>query len=227
MSSKLDKTVVEKALLTLGLSGGAIRVYMFLLGSGRVSVKVIADGLAMPRPSVYDYLRELRELDMVNYLEVDNKKLVASEGGEQLLGLLKNKEREIAASAKKIENILPEIGSLPGGTEPRVKFHPGPNGPLRVLTNILMSGEKEVFALWSKNELEKRVTQDELSYFTDSLKRRNIKLNKKETGKINMSYFIYGNRVSFISSLDEGIAFTIRSQDLAKLKRREWEDMGR
>lgn len=243
MSAKFDKSVVVNALNQLGLGGAAIRVYLYLLGVERVTVKKIADDLEMPRPSVYDQLKALRALDLINYLDVDNKKLVAAEPGEQLLRIVKAKAKELEKNSKQLEEIIPTLARLSGDAEPRVKFHPGKDGHNRVLGNALLSGEKEILVVWPYHSMTERIGEAELADFSYEREKRGIKVKSiwshegdiktikerkfpNEKTKVapkglswHMGYLIYGNRVSFISSSKENYAFTINSPEYSELMR--------
>lgn len=236
---------MEKILQSLGLSGGAIRVFSVLVESKEASAKRLADLSGIARTSVYDYLSELKKLGLVVELDIENKKVFRPDDPNNLLVLIEKRKKDILESEKELKKNLPKLSESLSSGEPKIKFYTGDDSLSAVLAEVLRSGVKEVLFLWPFSEMTSRIGEQELSDFTYrrvnegiavrsiypfgtkhalQLKNEKTKVAQKDC-KWDMGAVIFGNKVAFISSRKESYAFVVNSKDFADLQRTLFEQI--
>lgn len=244
--------MLQNILKNIGLSETTSRVYLRLLELGTTSARQLAENLNIPRPSIYDNLKTLIKLGLVIEQEQDNKKLFQADDVKNLSHLVKDKIANLQQQEKEIKKILPTINAQANYLEPKIKFHHGPEGIRHALNDLFWYDNIETLCIWPISEMievlgknyllennRKRIRQkisiravwpqDKVVNFkqypflgVEKEFFREIRMAPKNM-TWDMGYWLYADKVVFISSRKEGFGFTVHSKDFAALMKSQFE----
>lgn len=244
--------MLTKILEEIGLSENSIRVYMRLLEGESFSARQLAENLNIPRPSVYDNLKILINKGLAVEHDEENKKIFTAADVKNLPQLLKSKRETLEKFETEIKKILPLLNKQTKNIEPKIKFYSGAEGIRQVLRDMLWYENIETLTMWPISEMVEILGKDYLADLNRKRIRQNISIkgiwpenkavNLKEypflgVGKKhlrelrlapksmlwNMSYWLYEDKVAFISSRQESFGFVISSKDFSELIRTQFE----
>jgi len=148
--------------------------------------------------------------------------------------------------------MLPTLSKQTKNIEPKIKFYSGAEGVKQVLRDMLWYKNIETLTMWPMSEMVEILDKEYLADLNRKRIRRNISIkgiwpeskavNLKEypflgVGKKhlrelriapknmrwNMSYWLYEDKVAFISSRQEGFGFVVHSKDFSDLIRTQFE----
>lgn len=146
----MDLNIFKK----LGFSDKNARIYLTLIGLGPSSVRVLAKKTSLNRGSVYDGLKWLKEIGVVDYFEKESKQFFVAEDPEKLYTLVQKQTDELQEVNKKMKDIVQELKSVHdhGGQRPVARYYE--KGEIRkILEQVLEVCEKNT-------ELSYRVYSD-------------------------------------------------------------------
>lgn len=225
---------LEKFLQSLGLNDKEQKVYVSLLKMGDALVSGIAKRAGTKRTTTYHILENLIERGLVSsYQERGTRRFVA-ETPSRMKGIL---EGQISA----LEKYLPQLQSFYNLAKPelKIKLFEGQEGVRQVSEDILNCKKKIVCSLgsiedvkgslgrsirfarrraagkiFSKNlRMKSEISLDYIKKQTEEL--REVRFLPSEIEFPGM-IFIYDNKISFISSEEEGGGFIIESEDFSR-----------
>lgn len=238
MKSKLD---IDEVLRTIDVPASAWRVYKSLLKEGEVLPSTLSKSLNMPRASVYDQLRYLKDRGLVVDKDIDNKSFYSVAPLEDIESILEE-------NIKHNQNILRDFKlaksdlKLKDTNQAKIRFFETRESIERSLYNMLFSRNKIIYSLWPYDEMLKVLSSKKLEDLNNERVARGIKLkviwpssakkNKNHIWQNNdklidrkylasgkdfeMGYIICDNKVIFISSDSEGYAFIVDSEEFAR-----------
>ncbi len=245
-------SLLKKTFEELGLSAATHDVYMQLMEKGSRSAKQIADGLAIPRTSVYDHLKLLIQKGLVIEEHREGKKCFAIDDPQNLPKLIDGHIDSLKAERDHIIDILPSLLKNPTSLDPKIRFYSGIEGVRHVLNDFKWQRNAKTMAMWPMSEMVALLGKE----FFNDLNRRRIKQNVYVQGiwphdkgidtrdnpfigtgpeflrelrvapkdmTWNIGYWIYGDKVAFISSQKEAFGFTIHSKDFSQLMKLQFE----
>lgn len=244
--------MLQKMFTELGLSPTTEQIYERLLRYGPASARQLAENLGIPRPSIYDHTKILLEKDLITELERDSIKVFAVGDYQNLPNLLEKKIEELEAGKIALQELLPNIAVQTEHLEPRVKFYAGTEGVKQVLNDMLWHNNTDTLTMWPSKEMMRVLGPEYLKNLNRKRILRNIsirgiwprsgglsfkdypfmgvgggflrELREAPVGMSwNMSYWLYGDKVAFISSKGETFGFVVQSQDFAGLLRAQFE----
>ncbi len=230
----------------------AQKIFTELLERGPATARTLAEHIGIPRPSVYDNVKILIKMDLVSERDEENKKVFYIDDLENIPDLVQDKIDTLQSEKKKIEHLLPSLSKQTTFNEPKVKFYSGREGVKQVLNNILWHKNIETIIMWPMSEMLKVLGKDYLAEMNKIRIKNNIsirgiwpkdkKVNFKENPFVgvgeghlrelryapkgmtwNMGYWMYGDKVGFLSSRKEGFGFVVQSKDFAELLRVQFE----
>jgi sugar-specific transcriptional regulator TrmB len=243
--------MIQKVLKELGLSDNAIQIYLKLAELGFSSARQLAESLGLPRATVYDNLKILSQNGLVAEKEEDAKKLFGIDDPKNLEHLLNTKIEGLKKASAEIKKWLPKLNAG-SALEPKIKFYSGIRGIKQVLSNLLWYEDIETLTMWPISEMveilgveylenlnRRRIKQgisirgiwpaDKTVNFKDypylgvgKGHLRQLRL-APEGVSWDMSYWLYADKVAFISSKAESYGFVINSRDFANLIRAQFE----
>ncbi len=131
----------------IGLTENESKVYLALLRLGSATAGEITEKSGVHRRNVYDAIERLKEKQLVNALTQNNKKYFHPSDPEELINILKNKE-------KSIETIIPDLKKLHENpdTKPVVQVFYGDEG-LKYIMDMQTQDNHEIFVLASKDSV--------------------------------------------------------------------------
>lgn len=252
MSSKIDNHMLQHVLKELGLPAPTYNVYNHLLEKGPASARQLAEHLAIPRPSVYDYLRILIQAGLVVETIQDNKKLFSVDDVKIIPQLIEDKIDSLGKEKKLLEKILPELTSKTTSLEPKIRVFSGVDGVKQVLRDMLWHSNIETLTMWPVTEMVELLGKEYMAELNRKRIRHNIsirgvwprhkparlkefpflgvgKRHLRETRLApkgmdwNMSYWLYADKVAFISSRQETFGFVVHSRDFVSLIKSQFE----
>lgn len=244
--------MLQEMFAELGLSPTTEQIYERLLRYGPASARQLAENLGIPRPSVYDHTKTLLEKDLVTELERNSIKVFAVSDYQKLPQLLERKIEELEAGKTALKELLPNIAIQTEHLEPRVKFYTGTEGVKQVLNDMLWHSNTDTLTMWPSQEMMNVLGPEYLKNLNRKRILRNISIRgiwPRNSGlsfkdypfmgvgkgflrelreappgmSWNMSYWLYGDKVAFISSKGETFGFVVQSQDFVGLLRTQFE----
>lgn len=243
--------MIYKILKEAGIPEIASLIYEELL-TGPSSARQLAEKLNIPRPSVYDNLKLLMKNGLVVERHEENKKIFGVDDIKNLPHLFQSKIERLKKHADELEELLPTLTKQAKSFEPKIKFYAGPEGIKQVLSNLLWYNNIETLTMWPISEMaeilgkeylinlnRRRIRQgisirgiwpqDKTVKFKDypflgvgKGHLRELRLAPKEM-TWQMSYWLYADKVAFISSKKELFGFVVHSHDFATLIKAQFE----
>ncbi len=236
----------------LGLSSTSEVLYERLLRYGPASARQLAENINIPRPSVYDHLKILQEHDLVTELNEGSKKIFSATDYRNLPRLLEQKIELLESGKSTLLDFLPNIAASTPHAEPKIKFYSGVLGVKKVLNEMLWHNNTDTLTMWPSKEMMELLGPEYLEALNRKRIKRNISVRgiwPKDGGvslkdypfmgvgggflrelriapnHMNwaMSYWLYGDKVAFISSREEVFGFVVHSADFSKLLRVQFE----
>lgn len=237
----------------LGLSQLSEQVFNELVRGGAMSAKSLSVKLGIPRPSVYDHLKILIEHGVVSEKTEDGKKIFFIDDLRTLNDLLSDKISSLQAEKKKFEIELPSLLKKTSFVEPKVKFYTGKEGVKQVLNAIMLNEHIDTELMWPMSEMMKVLGHEYLEELNRKRIQRNINLRviwpadkRLDTKKYpylasgddhlrelrfapkgttwDMGYWMYEDKVAFLSSTKEGFGFVVQSKEFAHLMKIQFEE---
>lgn len=236
---------LEKVLSSLDIAPIAQKIYIELLKDKSLSARMLAEILDIPRPSIYDHIRSLKKKNLILEKRQDGKMFFVANDPNRISELLDQKEEEFGQAKKIFKNILPKIKSSSPTLEPKIQFFSGIEGIKSIQNDILWARNSETYTLWPTQKIIDLVGPEYLAWHNRRRKEENIsvkvlrqgpKMNIKkypflkegseflrttkylpnDTG-IQMSYWIYGDKVAFFDASPELYGFIVSSKSFAHL----------
>ncbi len=229
-------------------------VYERLLENGPSSARRIAENLNLPRPSVYDNLKVLIGLDLVSEREEGGKKVFQASDTKNLTRLISEKIFDLQKKEKEIKNLVANWPAKNKNIEPQIKFYPGVEGVKKILKDMLWYENIETLTMWPIKDMVEILGQQYLWDLNRRRIRQKISIRgiwpRDKTVDIksypflgvgtghlrqlrlapkgmtwNMSYWLYADKVVFISSQAESFGFMVNSRDFVELIKVQFEQI--
>jgi len=236
----------------LGLSLLTQRVFSDLIEKGASTARQLAERLDIPRTSVYDHIKILIANGLVTEKNLENKKVFAIDNISRVQDLVQEKIESLEAEKKEFEKSLPLLLEKTNFIEPQIKFYSGKEGMKQVMNHIMQNRNIETLLMWPMSEMMKVFGSKYLEEVNIKRIRRSISLkaiwprDKKLESKDypflgvgekhlrelrfapdamtwNMGYWMYDDKVAFLSSEKEGFGFVVHSRDFANLIKIQFE----
>lgn len=246
--------MLDTSLKELGFNHNTRIIYMRLLESGPSTASKLAGDLGIPRSTIYDKIKILITNGLVVELMEENKKTFLAEDVKNISLLLKNRIELLKKQEKAVKRILPELLYQGQPVEPKIKFYNGVEGIKQVLSDLLWYEEIETYTMWPISEMVEVLGKEYLENLNRRRIRHKISItgiwprNKKvdfvnhpylgvgkghlrnlrlapENMTWDMSYWLYDDKVAFISSKKEMFGFVIHSRDFAQLIKSQFEQI--
>ncbi|MEW6407526.1 MAG: helix-turn-helix domain-containing protein [Patescibacteria group bacterium] len=180
------------------------------------------------------------------------KKLFSVDDIKNLPQLVRSKIETLKQEEEKIKKLLPGLSAKIKTVEPKIKFYSGPEGIKQVLKDMLWYKNIETLTMWPISEMVEILGKEYLENLNRRRIRQNISIRgiwprdravdlknhpylgigKGHLRKLRfapkgmtwqMSYWLYADKVAFISSRLESFGFVIHSRDFAELLKAQFE----
>ncbi len=247
--------MINTLLSKLGFSDEEIKTYLFALESGEQTAGFLAQRLGLPRPSVYGFLKKLAESGLVTQSVKNGIKTFTAAPAEKIGMIFDQKMDELKDDKKRFEMILPELVKNSGKMlSPRFQLFEGKENVKNAIKDTLLYRNLETESYWPIKTMIEILGVDFFKYFNKERIKRNmyvraiwperqkvdikmnpylgigddflreIRLAPKEID-FEMGYWIYDNKVSFISSRKESFGFIIESREFAEMMRSQFNNI--
>ncbi|MFA6463551.1 MAG: helix-turn-helix domain-containing protein [Candidatus Paceibacterota bacterium] len=246
--------MLTKIFKELGLSGITERVFNNLVEKGPSTARQLADRVAIPRPSVYDHLKILIEKGLVMERSEEGKKVFSIDNVLNIEELLNDKIKSLQTEKEQFKLSLPSLMKKTSFIEPQIKFYSGKEGVKQVINHIMLNRNIETILMWPMSEMMKVLGDEYLKELNIKRVQRNIHLRViwpkdkvLDTKKYpylgsgeehlrdlriapkgmtwDMGYWMYEDRVIFLSSEKEGFGFVVHSKDFASLIKVQFDEI--
>lgn len=244
--------MLDETLANLGLRDEESKTFLFLLENGPQTAGNLAKKTGLSRPSLYGFLRKLQNLELVTESQKNGTKIFAASSGERVSRIFDDRIQSLEKGKQSVEKAYRELIGSGITVSPKFQLFEGKEGLRHVLKDMLLYRDIETKAYWpiksmieilSENffkELNKERIQRGL--YTRAIwpqgqavdirkhpylgagKRflREIRLAPKDIA-FSMGYWIYGDKVAFISSKKEAFGFIIESKELVEMLSTQFE----
>lgn len=238
----------------LGLSEITQKIFNDLIVNGATTASKLADRVGIPRSSVYDHLKILIKNGLVTERKEEYKKVFQIDDVRNIQEILNDKIKALEVEKKQFELSLPSLLQKVAFVEPQIKFYSGKGGMKQVMNHIMLNRNIETILFWPMSEMMKVLGPEYLKELNEKRVKRNIflraiwpkdkTLNTKKYPYLkggeetlrdlrfapkgmtwNMGYWLYEDRVAFLSSEKEGFGFVVQSKDFANLIKLQFEEM--
>lgn len=245
-------TLLKKTFEELGLNPITYTVYSELLQKGACSARQLAEWMGIPRTSVYDHLRLLIQKGLVVERFDENKRIFSIDDPKNLPKLIDEEIESLKNERERVISILPSLLQKSNAIEPKIKFYSGVEGVRHVLNDFKWQKNIETVAFWPIKEMIGLLGREffddlnrrriEHNIHIRGIWPKNTTINIKQhpfmgTGpeflreireapgfmKWDMGYWIYEDKVAFISSQKEAFGFVIHSKEFAKMMLTQFE----
>jgi sugar-specific transcriptional regulator TrmB len=128
----------------LGFSEKSAQIYLTLVSLGPASVRILAKKTKINRGSIYEALKWLKEVGLVDYYEKESKQFFVAENPDKIYDLLQERSDELQEIEKKMKDVVQELKSIhdQGGARPVARYYE--KGEIRkILENVLEICEKD------------------------------------------------------------------------------------
>ncbi len=244
-----------EVLSRLGFSDPEVRTYLFVLENGEQTAGTLAQRLGFPRASLYGFLEKLSKSGLIIESMKNGVKIFTAAPAEKITLMFDQKIDDWKNEKKKFEEILPNLKKGIGNTlAPKFQLFEGKDGiqnaykdaylysnletetywPMQAMIDILgpsflryfnkerIKRNIHVRAIWPQNQLVSIKKHPYLAAGEDFL--RETRVAPKEID-FDMGYWIYGNKVMFISSRKESFAFIIESAEFAVMTKSQFDNI--
>lgn len=246
--------MLEKIFDALGLEIEEAKVYAFLVENGPLTAGSLARKIGMPRSSVYGFLKELKDNDLVAETLRRGIKTFAAENPEKVNLLFRQRQETLAENQELFKTLIPSLTPKQANKiiAPKVQLFEGAEGLQGALKDMLLYYDMETLALWPIQSMVDILSPDFFRYLNKERIKNNLYTRAiwPQTKSVNvaaypylgvgekfkreirtapagvdfsMGYWIYGNRVVFISSRKESFGFIIESEEMVEMLKSQFE----
>jgi len=238
--------MIEKTLEKLGLRDEEIKTFIFLLENGEQTAGNLAKKTGLSRPSLYGFLKKLQKKGLVIESLKNGVKTFQTSSKEKIQAVLDEQIKGLEKGKSDIEKVFAEIGKGALATSPKFQFFEGKDGVQHVLKDLLLYRNIETKTYWPIKAMIEILSEDFFVDLNKERIKRNIytKAIWPESQKVDikkhpylgvgeeflreiriapkevdfsMGYWIYENKVAFISSKKECFGFIIESKEFTEM----------
>ena len=243
---------MEKALSRLGLKDQETKVFLFLLENGEQTAGNLAKKTGLSRPSLYGFVRKLQKLGIVIESQKNGIKTFLPGSKEKVTAILEEEIKQLEKGKSDIEKIFEQVQVGGLTTSPKFLLFEGREGLQNLLKDVLLYRDIQTMSYWPIKSILDIVTPEYFKNQTTERMKRGIYVRaiwpqnqavdiKKYTfmgggGKFlretrlapkeiafSMGYWIYANKVAFISSKKEAFGFIVESAEFVEMLSSQFE----
>ncbi len=239
--------MIDKKLALLGIKADETKVFLFLIESGTQTAGNIAKKTGLPRPSLYLYLKNLQEKGLILQSLKDGIKIFTIAPQEKINLIFDEKIKEITSTKESLQKIFIETQKgLKTNTVPRFQIFEGKEEIKNIPRDLLLYRNIKGKCYWPTKLMLKTLGEDFFEEFNKERVRREIYIDAiwpqsqlvdvktypfmgtggKFLREIRIApkeidfqtgYWIYENKVSFVSSHKDNFGFIIESKEFADM----------
>jgi sugar-specific transcriptional regulator TrmB len=186
---------IELELKKLGLKDKEVKVYLAGLELGPNSIKNIAEKVKIPRPTVYEIVKKLKEKELFVETKKKKKRLFVAQSPSQILRILKIKKREIEEKEREFARIVAILEAKYSREKEGIRIFRGKEGKKAIVEIIALSPASEILIV---NPEINPISQKEREKIYQSIKKRlgKIKVQEIKIPSLKGSLIVF-DKVSF------------------------------
>jgi sugar-specific transcriptional regulator TrmB len=189
---------IELELKKLGLKEKEVKVYLAGLELGPNSIKNIAEKVKIPRPTVYEIVKKLKEKELFVETKKGKKRVFVAQSPSQILRFLKIKKREIEEKEREFTRIVSILEAKYSREKEGIRIFQGKEGKKAIIEILSLSPTPEILIV---NPEINPISQRERKKIYQSIKKRlgQIKVKKANIPGLNGSLIIF-DKIAFFPS---------------------------
>lgn len=243
---------MEKALTRLGLKDQEIKVFLFLLENGEQTAGNLAKKTGLSRPSLYGFVRNLQKLGIVTESQKNGIKTFIASSKDKVIFILEKQISELEKGKHDIVKIFEQIKQGGITTNPKFQLFEGKEGVRNILRDVLLYRDIQTMSYWPIKSIIENLSEEYFKNLNvERVKQkiyvraiwpetqivnikklpfmgggngffREIRIAPKEIA-FSMGYWIYENKVAFISSKKESFGFIVESKEFVEMLTSQFE----
>ncbi len=250
-----NSLMIDKKLQAIGLKEDETKTFIFLLENPFQTAGNIAKKTGLSRPSLYGYLKNLQEKGLVTQSQKDGVKVFSTASQDKINIIFDEHLKEITNAKNAVIEAFTEIqkGNKPTST-PRLQLFEGKKEMQHITRDLLLYRNIHAKSYWPIKLMLEVVGEDFFKEFNKQRVKNNIYIDAiwPEKQKIDMNkfpfmgtggdflreirvapkeidfsmgYWIYADKVSFISSQKDNFGFIIESKEFADMLASQFDVM--
>jgi sugar-specific transcriptional regulator TrmB len=247
--------MIDKKLQAIGLKEDETKTFIYLLENPGQTAGVIAKKTGLSRPSLYGYLKNLQEKGLITESQKDGVKVFSTVPEEKINIIFDEYIHEISSAKNAVARAFTEIkkGNKPM-TTPKLQLFEGRKEMQHITKELLLYKNIKAKSYWPIKLMLEVLGEDFFKEFNKERIKRGIQIEAiwpenqaidmkkypfmgsggdflRETRiapkeiDFHMGYWIYENKVSFISSSRDNFGFIIESQEFADMLTSQFDVM--
>ena len=237
---------MEEILKEFNLRDEEIKTFICLLENGELTVGILAKKTGISRPSLYGFIDKLKNNGLVQESQRNGVKTFSVQPKETIEKIFEEKIQYIQKGKESIIELYNNIAIGSIYTNPRFRLFEGKDGLKQILKDMVLYRDIETKAYWPARAMIDILSEVFFKDLNEERVRQKIRTQviwpeseKIDTGQypylnaskdllrevriapfevsFSMGYWIYGNKVAFISSKKENFGFIIESKELVDM----------
>lgn len=239
--------MLDKSLEKLGVRDEEAKAFIFLIENGEQTVGNLAKKTGISRPSLYGFLKKLQEKGLVVQSQKNGVKTFLVSTEEKINSVIEDQVKELENTRLDLKKAFLDItkGNTPKSS-PKLQIFEGRKEAQLIVKDILLYKNIKVKSYWPIKPMLEVLGEDFFKQFNkDRIKRniyikaiwpenqkvdvmkypfmgaggeflREIRIAPKEID-FSMGYWIYGNKVLFVSSKKDNFSFILECKEFAEM----------
>jgi HTH-type transcriptional regulator, sugar sensing transcriptional regulator len=244
--------MIESMLKVLGIKDDEAKAFIFLLENGPQTAGILSKKTGLSRPSLYGFLYKLQKMELVVESQKNGVKTFIAIPKEKMKSIFDERIKELEEAKFSVEKIYTDIIRGVATISPKIQFFEGKEGVKLVLKDMLLYRNIETKAYWPIKAMIEILSEDFFKNLNkERIKRkintravwpksqmvevkkhpylgvgekflREIRVAPKDVDFL-MGYWIYENKIAFISSKKEAFGFIMESKEFAEMLSSQFE----
>ena len=243
--------MIETKLKILGLKDDEIKTLLFLLTEGPAGAGTIAKKLQLGRPSLYGYLKNLIEKGLVTQSTKNGIKIFSPAPQDTFDLVFENRIQKLKEAKHKIADLFEDLQNKKNWSRPKLQIFEGKEEMRNLAKDFLLYRNTHTQSYWPIKSMIKVLGEEFFRDFNIERVKRNIwvdaiwpeneiinidthpfmgageeflrEIRKAPSGiHFSMGYWIYENKVAFISSEKSNFGFIVENEEFAQMLRSQF-----
>ena len=244
--------MIDTTLEKLGLRDEEIKTFIYLLENGEQTVGNLAKKTGLSRPSLYGFLKKLQTRGLVIESQKNSVKTFSASRQDKVKALLEERIRELEKGKNEIEKVFSEMQKGGISINPKFQLFEGKEGLRNILRDVLLYRDIQTMSYWPIKSIIETVSAEFFKKLNVERIKQRIYVRaiwpqnqmidiKKQTFMgggtkfyretriappqiaFSMGYWIYGNKVAFLSSKKEAFGFIVESKEFVEMLTSQFE----
>jgi len=245
--------MLNRSLKLLGFGELETTVYASLLKSGPTTAGMLSKRTGIRRTTLYGSLSRLAASGLISEITIENVKEFCAASPAKISLLLAEQAKAFEEEREYLKEIVPKLSfKNTSHTRPKLELFEGKEAMQTILKDMLLYYNLDTVALWPIELMQDVLSPEFFRYFnrerilnnlyTRAIWSSETKINFKKYPWLGvgesfkreiriapvgidfpMGYWVYGNKIAFVSSAQESFGFTVESTELAKTLTTQFE----